>query len=507
MEKLGEPVFANLPPESTHNVATSYTAAIEALLTEEFPIDQAEVEAKITGFIPEWLNGALYRNGPGTFKNLRHLFDGYACLSKARCKDGRVFVSKRQVQSKAWVGYAKDAQPKFGEFASHVSLFQSMKSLFWGLLGLGPLITDNASVNIVEIPAQSTRAIALTETVSGIYEFDLETLETVRHVQYSDQIPGILTTAHPVVMTDGTIVNLTSTPGGQYQVYRQKPGAAVREKLASVPMRRSVPCWIHDIPGTENYIILPETPCFMNMKAVGLGYPADFGVMDWDSEADVLLHVVPLTGEGPIRTFRAPSYFTFHYLNAFEEGGKIHMDASHHKDPEMLVYYYLKDMRAGKRQITSAPVRRVTIDLAKPNEMATVTDLMKDVDQYRQCEFPSVHPGLKGKDYRYAYGAGARPPYTYTNALAKFDVTTGEVQVWHEPGALPSEPIMVPRQSANSSAPPAEDDGVVLSMVTDSYAKCFLLVLDASSFEELGRAWLPFNLAHQFHGRFITADK
>lgn len=35
---------------------------------------------------------------------------------------------------------------------------------------------------------------------------------------------------------------------------------------------------------------------------------------------------------------------------------------------------------------------------------------------------------------------------------------------------------MVPRQTASSSQALEEDDGVVLAMVTDSDAKCFLLV-------------------------------
>lgn len=44
--------------------------------------------------------------------------------------------------------------------------------------------------------------------------------------------------------------------------------------------------------------------------------------------------------------------------------------------------------------------RRLTIDLAQPEVMATVTDLMKNDEEYRQCEFPSVNPAVKGKDYR-----------------------------------------------------------------------------------------------------------
>lgn len=45
---------------------------------------------------------------------------------------------------------------------------------------------------------------------AGTYEVNLETLETVRQVEYSDKLPGILTTAHPAVMTDGSIINLTN---------------------------------------------------------------------------------------------------------------------------------------------------------------------------------------------------------------------------------------------------------------------------------------------------------
>lgn len=34
---------------------------------------QAEVEAEVTGELPRWLDGALYKNGPASFKNLRRV--------------------------------------------------------------------------------------------------------------------------------------------------------------------------------------------------------------------------------------------------------------------------------------------------------------------------------------------------------------------------------------------------------------------------------------------------
>ncbi len=51
-----------------------------------------------------------------------------------------------------------------------------------------------------------------------------------------------------------------------------------------------------------------------------------------------------------------------------------------------------------------------------------------------------------------------------------------------------------------------EDDGVVLSVVTGADGKSFLLVLDASSFQELARAHLPHGIPYGFHGTFVHAD-
>ena len=48
------------------------------------------------GQLPSWLHGSLVRNGPGTFRGMKHLFDGYAMLVKVSFKDGRASVQQRQ---------------------------------------------------------------------------------------------------------------------------------------------------------------------------------------------------------------------------------------------------------------------------------------------------------------------------------------------------------------------------------------------------------------------------
>lgn len=50
---------------------------------------------KVTGSIPAWLHGDYIRNGPGTFKGMKHLFDGYGMLVKFSFKDGNVTTQQR----------------------------------------------------------------------------------------------------------------------------------------------------------------------------------------------------------------------------------------------------------------------------------------------------------------------------------------------------------------------------------------------------------------------------
>ena len=50
-----------------------------------------------------------------------------------------------------------------------------------------------------------------------------------------------------------------------------------------------------------------------------------------------------------------------------------------------------------------------------------------------------------------------------------------------------------------------QDDGVVTCMVTGNDGKGFLLVLDASTFEEIARAKLPYGLPYGFHNQFFPA--
>lgn len=54
-----------------------------------------------------------------------------------------------------------------------------------------------------------------------------------------------------------------------------------------------------------------------------------------------------------------------------------------------------------------------------------------------------------------------------------------------------------------SPEPLSEDDGVVVSTVIKPDGTSVLLFLDAISWEELGRATLPYGLPSRFHSHFV----
>ena len=107
-------------------------------------------------------------------------------------------------------------------------------------------------------------------------------------------------------------------------------------------------------------------------------------------------------------------------------------------------------------------------------------------------------------DYRYVYAVGVNPekPKGFYNQLVKVDIKTGQHRTWYEDSCYPGEPVF-----AGSPGRVKEDGGVILSVVLDAAkGNSFLLVLDAASFEELGRAVIHQPVLLGYHGAYFGAN-
>ncbi|MEQ9486396.1 carotenoid oxygenase family protein [Coleofasciculus sp. F4-SAH-05] len=123
----------------------------------------------------------------------------------------------------------------------------------------------------------------------------------------------------------------------------------------------------------------------------------------------------------------------------------------------------------------------------------------------RCCEFPCVHPNHVGRPYRYVYMGVAHNPTGNAplQAIAKFDVTTGEEQVWSAaPQGFVSEPIFVPHPDAKR-----EDEGWVLTLVYDSsHHRSDVVILDGRDLSHgaIARLHLKHHIPYGLHGSWTS---
>ncbi len=80
------------------------------------------VEGNVSGEIPQWLNGSLLMNGPGSYKvgnhKLNHLFDGLALLQKFNISSEKITYQNKFVRSEANVKGNESNRVIFEEFGT-----------------------------------------------------------------------------------------------------------------------------------------------------------------------------------------------------------------------------------------------------------------------------------------------------------------------------------------------------------------------------------------------------
>jgi carlactone synthase/all-trans-10'-apo-beta-carotenal 13,14-cleaving dioxygenase len=130
------------------------------------------------------------------------------------------------------------------EAGSKLEQLAQLAKQLWGLTTNNPAFTDNASVSLSLAGAGAVSSsgsgagsggrilLAMSETPAASYLINAEDLSTLQQVSYADGIPGDLTTAHPSVLPDGSLVNFTrSLPFGGFHVYRQDPTTLARTEV------------------------------------------------------------------------------------------------------------------------------------------------------------------------------------------------------------------------------------------------------------------------------------
>ncbi|XVF89177.1 hypothetical protein PTKIN_Ptkin19aG0109000 [Pterospermum kingtungense] len=469
-----------------------------------------EGELLVQGEIPLWLKGTYLRNGPGLWHiedyNFRHLFDGYATLVKLHFENGRLIAGHRQIESEAYKAARKNKKICFREF-SEVPKYENFMAYVGDLAKLlsGASLTDNANTGVVKLG--DGRVVCLTETQKGSLVIDPTSLETLGRFEYSDSLGGLIHSAHPIVTESEFLTLLPDLVNPGYLVVRMEPGTNERKVIGRVNCRGGpAPGWVHSFPVTEHYIIVPEMPLRYCAQNLLRAEPTPLYKFEWHPESKAFIHVMCKASGKIVTSVEVPLFVTFHFINAYEEKDEdgrvtsvIADCCEHNADTTILDKLRLQNLRSfmGEDVLPDARVGRFTIPLDGSSNGKLEAAL--DPDEHgRGMDMCSINPAILGKKYRYAYACGAQRPCNFPNTLTKLDLVKKKAKNWHDKGAVPSEPFFVARPGATE-----EDDGVVISLISEKNGSGYALLLDGSTFEEIARAKLPYGLPYGLHGCWV----
>lgn len=456
-------------------------------LSPESRYDRLSVE----GQFPDWLSGSLLRTGPAIFELehqcYNHWFDGLAALHKFTFAGNRVSYANRFLKSRSYKEAMKNGKVSIKEFATDPcrDLFQKVMSFM-----KAPALTDNGNICIIRY---DDLWLATSETPLPII-FDTDSLETLEHFDFQDELDGQIEPAHPHYDGAGNVYNYLLKFGleSTYFVFQLDRGKKARKVLAEIPAPN--PSYMHSLGMTENYLILTEFPKIVNPLEMKFGDKPLIENYHWKPELGTKYQVVDKR-DGTVKVFEGDPVFAFHHVNAFEEGDKLLVDIVAFEDAGVLDSLYLKELRNNQPTHAAGRLHRATIDLQKKGTVPL--ERLSD----KLIELPRIHYKSRNtKPYRYVYGAGNTIEGNFLDDITKIDAQSGEHWSWFREHCYPSEPVFIAHPEAAE-----EDEGILLSVVLDTDAKnSFLLALNAQSLEEIARATVPEVLPFGFHGEFLA---
>ncbi|MBK9489399.1 MAG: carotenoid oxygenase family protein [Haliscomenobacter sp.] len=367
-------------------------------------------DVPVTGTIPDWLQGSYIRNGPGMFqlqnKRLNHWFDAMGALHKFDIANGKVAYQNVMIECESYKKVTETGDIQFSEFATDPckSIFKKVQSYVFPTL---PNMTDNPKVNVAKIAG---KFMALGETPMQV-EFDPHTLKTIG---VSEPVPGgfaYKTTAHPH-LEDEHAYNLVVKFGMQsyYKLYDvSKPGSSA---IASVPVQK--PAYLHGFGMSKNYFIVAAGPLTVVPIQLLFWKRPYIENHHWNAKEGAAIYIIEKASGKLKAKFTTEAFFSFHHVNAWEEGEELIMDINAYDDASIINQYYLKELEKPDAVFPKGTLRRYRFNLRTKKYNAEIVS-------HACIELPRIDYSRYNTNgaYNFTYGVSIHPsqPKGFTTAL------------------------------------------------------------------------------------------
>jgi torulene dioxygenase len=531
-----------------------------------------KVELEVTGTIPDYAAGVLYRTGPGNYRlkmdsgrmfEADHWFDGLTTVHRFEIQnDGsstRVFYNSRRTVDELVQLIRKTGKFKDFSFAQRQdpgqSMFKKVMSVFQGMArkdnGLAPS-AQNIGVTVspdmpglsepVAVGSHTSKVHTLTtKTDAGTYQrLDPETLEPTgvcRQTVLHPDLKGPLSAAHAKTCPQtGDFFNYNLELGGSkgaYRIFQVSASTGSTTILATIP---AIGAYMHSLFITPSTVIL----CVWNAHyaKMGISLLLNRNILDsiapFDASTPATWYVIDRTptGRGLIATYTSPAFFAFHSINAFEQAGvsggtDIVAEIATYEDLSILHRFYYDNLlpkdgtarsfkdehpkcmpHLTRYRLPHVPLASETPALASSSPPRPV-EIVFHLPSALSPELPTINPRLSTRPHRYVYGVRDSGAGAFFDGLVKVDTLLQTALYWKEDAQMAGEPIFVPKpvydRMPGESYEIDEDEGVLLSVVLDGLEeKSYLLVLDAKTMKEVGRAKVGGVVGFGFHGAHVS---
>lgn len=465
----------SIPTEDPAAAQLHELRGVHAPVLDELVVDDLEVE----GAIPSPLRGTFLRNGPNPMfppMGEYHLFDGDGMLHALDLSDGSARYRNRWVRSRGLEAEIAAGRALYGGMANAV--FPGPE-----LVGDAGPMKNVANTNIVR---HSDRLLCLWE--AGPPTEVAEDLSTLGTTDFGGRLTGPMT-AHPKVdPATGVMYGFGYSAVPPYLRYHvvDTDGQLVRTIDIDLP----APVMMHDFAVTATRAVFLDAPAVFDLAGFAAGGP----MLRWAPELGTRIGVMDRDGDGSdLRWYPVENCYAFHFLNAYDEGERLVLDACRLSHLELGL---------GPDAPPSPPshLGRFELDTATGS-----------VEWHRIAaapgDFPRIDERRTGRRHHTGYVAsivGDDPtrPGGHFDSVVAHDLHRDDLQI-HRFGEdeVCGEPVFAPDPDGTD-----ERDGWLLVHVGDRRGtRSDVVVLDATSVHgpPVARIRLPRRVPFGFHGNWM----
>ncbi len=431
----------------------------------------------VTGQIPNDLSGSYLRNGPNPrFKPISYTYplDGDGMIHEIRIHEGKVSYRNRFVQTQGLQAELKAGKALYAGIRYPIPPDPRLI----GRDGDKDPVKNGAFIHIIPF---AKHYLALYEA-GPAYLMD-QSLETLGLWQPTGE--PIPVNAHARRDPDnGDLYFICYHIDSSHITFYHFDKQQVLKQTFTVP--REYCAMVHDFVITKHYLIFFNCPAIFNLNALIDNKP----LLSWQPELGADICLVSRDNPENVKWVHTETFFTFHFVNAYEQNEQIVIDHIRHLEP-----IFTEDHVSN----THPHLCRTIIHLA--NQQVTHQQL-----SHISCEFPRMNEAYTGKPHRYSYMpaklAKNQRIASVFDRLVKYDYQqhTESIYVFGD-GFEIGEPVFVPKPHMQQ-----EDDGYIFIYVYDANKNQSQLVIFSAKHidQPLAAISLPQRVPHGLHGSWVA---